>query len=86
MNEIIYCGNAKIIDTKFGKLTKVSMHKDDINKIVGWMKAENRDWVNIAIKEKKEPKEGKPTHYLEIDQYKPDNDRQVDSGDDNLPF
>lgn len=72
MDNNLYCGNARIISTKFGDLTKVSMHKDDINKVVKWMKENNSDWVNFAIKEKKEKTEGKPTHYCEIDEWKPD--------------
>ena len=69
--EKIYCGNGKVITTKFGPMTKISMHKDDINKIVGYMKANGLEWINMNFKEKREPKEGKPTHYLEVDTWKP---------------
>lgn len=70
--EKIFCGSAKIVNTKFGELTKVSFHKDDINRIVGFMKDSNLDWANVVIKAKKDPQEGKPTHYLEIDTWKPE--------------
>lgn len=67
----IYCGSAKIVTTKYGELTKVSFSKDDINKMVSYMKASNCDWINLVIKAKKEPQPNKPTHYLEVDTYKP---------------
>jgi len=68
----IFCGSAKIVNTKYGELTKVSFHKDDINRIVSFMKDSNSDWANLVIKAKKEPQDGKPTHYLEIDTWKPE--------------
>jgi len=71
MAEKIYCGNAKIVKTQFGEMTKLSLHKDDINKIVKFMKDGNLDWCNIVVKEKQNKVEGKPTHYLEIDDWKP---------------
>jgi len=73
MAEKIYCGNARIVNTKFGELTKVSFSKDDINKMVTHMKSENSNWINLVVKEKKNKTEGKPTHYLEVDNWKPDN-------------
>jgi hypothetical protein len=71
MSEKIYCGNAKIVNTQFGDLTKISFSKDDINKMVTYMKANSSDWINLVLKEKKEPQPGKPTHYLEVDTWKP---------------
>ena len=80
MNEKIYCGNARVIDTQYGQLTKISMSKSDVNKIDKFMESEGVEWVTIAIKEKREKKEGKPTHYLEVDQYKPEESKT------DLPF
>ena len=71
MSEKIYCGSAKVINTQYGELTKVSFHKDDINKIVKYMKDNSSDWANLVVKEKREKVEGKPTHYLEVDEWKP---------------
>jgi hypothetical protein len=90
-DEKIYCGSAKVIKTQHGELTKVSFHKEDINKIVKWMKDNSSDWANLVVKEKREPKEGKPTHYLEIDTWKPTKQPpeqpQVDNAkNDGLPF
>ena len=90
MSEKIYCGSAKVVKTQYGDLTKVSFHKDDINKMVSYMKNNNLDWANLVIKEKKEPQEGKPTHYLQIDTWKPtqNNATVVDANDDtnDMPF
>jgi len=89
MSEKIYCGSAKIINTQFGDLTKVSFHKEDINKIVSYMKDNSSDWINLVVKEKKEKVEGKPTHYLEVDTWKAEPATQkkiepIDTGDDFL--
>jgi hypothetical protein len=71
MSDKIYCGNAKIVNTQFGNLTKISFCGEDINKMVTYMKANSSDWINLVLKEKKEPQPGKPTHYLEVDTWKP---------------
>jgi hypothetical protein len=92
MSEKIYCGNAKIIETKFGGITKVSFHKDNINAMVKWMKENKSDWINIAIMEKQNPEQGKPTHYGVIDEWKPKetklppSDIKAEDVDDDLPF
>jgi hypothetical protein len=86
--EKIFCGNARSITTQYGELTKVSFSKDDINKIVKHMKDNNLDWANLVIKEKKDKVEGKPTHYLEIDNWKTSEEatRQPKPVEDKLPF
>ena len=84
--EKIYAGSAKIINTKYGDLTKVSFHKEDINKIVQYMKDNNSEWINLVIKEKKEPQEGKPTHYLEVDTWKPTEQNTEQKPYEDLPF
>ena len=93
MADKIYCGSARIINTQFGDLTKVSFHKDDINKMVQFMRGGAKDWVNLVIKEKRDKQEGKPTHYLEIDDWQPTSNaapiqvqKPSTSQDDDLPF
>lgn len=71
MSETIYCGNARKVSGKFGEITKVSISKEDINKIVAYMKSNGLDWVNLDIKEKKNPS-GKNTHSVSIDTWKPE--------------
>lgn len=90
----IYCGNGRIVNTKFGELTKISFSKSDINKMVEHMKSENSEWINLVLKEKQSPEQGKPTHYLEVDTWKPDVNAKPDKSsakvkvedDDSLPF
>jgi len=88
MSEKIYCGNAKVIETKFGKMLKISFSKKDLQELNKAM--EGKEWVNCNLKEKQNKAEGKPTHYLELDTYvKPTDSRSQVSEtekEDNLPF
>lgn len=86
--EKIYCGSGRIIQTKFGEIPKISFHKDDINKMVKHMKDNNLDWINLEMLPKKEPKENKPTHYIQVDAWKPEKkvDNQPEQDSDDLPF
>ena len=64
----IFCGSGKVIDTKYGQLTKISFSQKDLDVLQANMV---NGWINLVVKEKKEKVEGKPTHYLEVDTYKP---------------
>ncbi len=87
----IYGGNAKIIETKFGQMTKISQSRSDLEKLLAYLNANDCEWVNLVMKEKQEKVEGKATHYLEVDEWKPmqiankaTEKRIVEK--DNLPF
>jgi hypothetical protein len=86
MTEKIYCGNAKTIETKFGKMLKISFSKSDLQALNKAM--EGKEWVNCNLKKKQTIVEGKPTHYLEIDTYVKGTDTkpQTESKEDDLPF
>jgi hypothetical protein len=93
MSEKIYCGNAKTIETKFGKMLKISFSKSDLQALNKAM--EGKEWVNCNLKKKQTIVEGKPTHYLEIDTYVKPNENNFDNTlstktenkeDDGLPF
>jgi hypothetical protein len=89
MSEKIYCGNAKEIETKFGKMLKISFSKDDLAKLSQSLNAQG--WVNCNVKEKQTKVQGKSTHYLEIDTYvKPTDTRsqvsETETKSDDLPF
>jgi len=92
MSDKIYCGSAKIVKTKFGEMPKILFHKDNINTIVKYMKDNNVDFINLDMKEKKDKQEGKHTHYLEVDTWKPEtNPAETDEANlnpetDDLPF
>lgn len=93
MEDKIYCGSGRVVSSKFGDITKISMHKDDINKIVKYMTENNSDWIKMELKEKKEKTEGKPTHYLQVDTWKPEPKSKAEMThntepiiEDDLPF
>jgi len=74
MADKIYCGTGRAVPTQYGDLMKISFHKDDINKMVAYLRDNGGDWINLVLKEKREKTEGKPTHYLEVDTWKPNNE------------
>lgn len=69
MSEKIYVGSGKIVNTKFGEMTKLSFSKKDLQTMMDNLSEQG--WVNLALKEKQQKVDGKPTHYLEIDNWKP---------------
>jgi len=69
MTDKIYCGNGKEIKTKYGSMLKLSLHKDDVDKLVDNL---DNDWVNVLVSERREPSEKGMTHYLTIDEWKPE--------------
>ena len=87
----IYGGNAKIIQTKFGTMTKISQSRSDLEKLLAYLNANDTEWVNLVMKEKQEKVEGKATHYLEVDDWKPvqvankPTEKRIFEND-NLPF
>ncbi len=72
MADKIYCGNGKVIDTKFGKMLKLSLTEEDIRTL---QRNLDNGWVNINVGKKRSPQEGKSTHYLTIDTWKPTSGR-----------
>jgi RNA binding exosome subunit len=87
----IYGGNAKIIQTKFGTMTKISQSRTDLEKLLAYLNSNDTEWVNLVMKEKQEKVEGKATHYLEVDDWKPVQvaNKQTEKRiveNDNLPF
>lgn len=81
--EKIYCGNAKIVKTTFGEIQKISMSKKDINTIVKHMKDNDLDWINLEMLPKKNVEQGKPTHYIKVDTWKPQTNSQISKPPEN---
>ena len=69
--EKIYAGSGKIITTSVGKLTKISLSRKDVNTLTDYLNNNDTEWVNLMLKERLNKVEGKPTHYLEVDEWKP---------------
>jgi hypothetical protein len=70
--EKIYGGTSRIIQTEYGQLTTVSQSKKDLQTLLAYLNDNNLEWVNLKIMEKKEKVANKPTHYLQVDTWKPD--------------
>jgi len=64
----VYVGNAKVIKTQFGELTKMSLTAEDVEKMQQNL---SNGWINVVIKERREPSASGFTHYLEVDTWKP---------------
>jgi len=92
--EKIYCGSGKVVKTKYGNMFKGSMHIDHVKLLLKHMEDNNLEWINWDAKQKREPEQGKPPYYLEVDQWKPDREveprpNEVAEGDkdgETLPF
>ena len=68
MADKIYCGNGRVIKTQYGELMKLSFTAEDLQAM-----QDNLDngWINVVVKERREPSEKGTTHYLEVDTWKP---------------
>ena len=84
-DEKIFCGSGRIVSTKFGDVPKISLSKEDVNKIFKYMKENNLEWINLEMKAKKETEQGKPTHYLQVDTWKTEKKTEPKT-DDDLPW
>jgi len=92
MDEKIYCGTGKIQTTTFGDMPKIKFHRDDVKKILKYLDDNSTDWINLDMKKKQNVEEGKPTHYMQVDTWKPDANREntppppTKEDDSDLPF
>ncbi len=78
--EKIYVGNGKKITTQYGDLMKLSLTAEDDEKMQANM---SNGWINLNVKERREPSAGGMTHYLEVDTWKPNADKA--GGSDAAP-
>jgi len=69
MTDKIYCGNGRVLTTKFGQMLKLSLTSEDVQALMDNI---DNGWVNIKVCKRKEPSEKGTTHYLEIDTWKPE--------------
>ena len=70
-----YCGTGKKIKTKFGDMLKISLTTEDIKVLQENLK---NGWVNLDVKERREPSEKGNTHYLEINEFIPSEKKGVE--------
>ena len=52
-------------------MTKISHHRDDVLKMLAYLDKHDLQFINLDLKAKQSPQEGKATHYLEVNQWKP---------------
>lgn len=74
MADKIYCGNGKKITTRYGDMMRLSLTESDLQSL-----QDNLDngWVNVKVCERREPSQSGMTHYLEVDTWKPGQDRDA---------
>jgi hypothetical protein len=84
--EKIYGGSSRVVQTKFGELTTISQSKKDLQNLLAYLNDNNLEWVNLKIVEKREKVANKPTHYLEVDTWKPDGNKKVAEPTNEVPF
>lgn len=84
----IFVGSGVEKTTQYGKMMKLSFSKKDIETLNANLS--EKGWVNVVVKEKKDKVEGKPSHYIEIDNWKPTtvSNESISSNNtsDSLPF
>jgi len=87
MSAKIYVGKTKVINTKFGAITKVSFGPNDFEKLEAAKNASG--WVNLEMMT---GRDGTP--YMQIDNFKPSGEgggsapavNQQSNDSDDLPF
>ena len=69
--EKIYAGTARMLTTQFGTLPKVTFSRKDLNTLLQYLNDNDTEFVSLNVKEKPQKVDGKPTHYLQVDDWKP---------------
>lgn len=69
--EKIYSGTARMLTTQFGTLPKVTFSRKDLTRLLEYLNENDTEFVSLNVKEKPQKVEGKPTHYLQVDEWKP---------------
>ena len=66
-----YCGSGKMSGGQYPSL-QFALRAEDVQTLFNNL---DNGWVNITVGEKRNKVEGKPTHYLKINTWKPDPNR-----------
>lgn len=76
MADKVYCGNGKKITTRYGDMMRLSISESDLQAL-----QDNLDngWVNVKVLERREPSASGMTHYLQVDDWKPGQDRDAEA-------
>ena len=76
MADKIYCGNGKKITTRYGDMMRLSLSESDLQALQDNL---GNGWVNVKVCERREPSQSGMTHYLEVDTWKPGENRDGDA-------
>ena len=69
--ERIFVGLCKGEETQYGLKIKISLPPQDIEKLNAEFARKNGGWVNLVLKQRKEPSPKGYTHSIEVDQWEP---------------
>jgi hypothetical protein len=72
MSDKVYCGNGKKITTRFGDMMRLSISESDVKAMRDNLE---NGWVNVKVCERREPSASGMTHYLQVDDWKPNQDK-----------
>jgi hypothetical protein len=68
----IFVGSARQVEKPWGVEWQLYISGEDCHKMLNWLEAhDQRRLVTVAVRGKQNPVEGKPSHYLELDQWEP---------------
>jgi len=76
MADKIYCGNGKKITTRYGDMMRLSISESDLQALQDNL---DKGWVNVKVLERREPSQSGMTHYLQVDDWKPGENRDGDA-------
>lgn len=74
MNDKVYVGNGKQIDTQYGKLLKLSFSRADLAILENHLN--EKGYVNLNCNERKSVSEWGHTHSMQIDDWQPNQAQQ----------
>jgi hypothetical protein len=69
--EKIYIGLVKAKQTQYGEVLKVSLSPEHIEALNAEFARKNGGWVNLEIKQRREPSPKGYTHSMALDQWEP---------------
>ena len=70
----IYCGNGRQKQGAYGPWLALSLTSDDVQTLQNNL---DNGWVNVNIRERRQPSASGFTHYLQVDTWKPDPNRSA---------
>ena len=73
MSDKIYLGAGKVVQTKNGPMLVFAFSKEDIEKL--WNNMNDQGWVNVNVGKRKQISDKGVSHYMAINDWKPENNQ-----------